>query len=93
MALSRKLVRSRRSGLDLGRFNLKSPLKHAALWIALAVLAIASLAHDAAAAAVKLPYTEIHEVKLDNGLRALIVETPRRAGDRRAGLVSRGLEE
>ena len=29
----------------------------------------------AAASSVKLPYTEIHEMKLDNGLRALIVET------------------
>jgi predicted Zn-dependent peptidase len=28
----------------------------------------------AAASSVKLPYTDIHEVKLDNGLRALIVE-------------------
>src|SRR5208283_4229283 len=43
--------------------------------LALTGCALGLVLQPAAASSVKLPYTEIHEVKLDNGLRALIVET------------------
>lgn len=43
--------------------------------LALATCVLGLVLRPAAASSVKLPYTEIHEVKLDNGLRALIVET------------------
>jgi len=41
----------------------------------LAICAFGVALQPAAASSVKLPNTEIHEVKLDNGLRALIVES------------------
>ena len=47
-------------------------------WLALAACLLGLLellCQPAAAASVKLPLTDIHEVKLDNGLRALIVES------------------
>ena len=40
----------------------------------LAAFVLGLVLKSAAASSVKLPYTEIHEVKVDNGLRALIVE-------------------
>jgi predicted Zn-dependent peptidase len=43
--------------------------------LALAACVLGLVLPPAAASSVKLPYTEIHEVKLDNGLRALIVES------------------
>ena len=43
--------------------------------LALTACVLGLVLEPAAASSVKLPYTEIHEVKLDNGLRALIVET------------------
>ena len=46
-----------------------------AAWALLLTACVAGLVSTpAAASSVKLPYTEIHEVKVDNGLRALIVE-------------------
>jgi predicted Zn-dependent peptidase len=49
--------------------------RYVATCLALAACALLLVPLHAAASSVKLPYTEIHEVKLDNGLRALIVET------------------
>jgi zinc protease len=43
--------------------------------LAVAGCAFTAAVTPAAAASVKLPITEFHEVKLDNGLRALIVES------------------
>ena len=43
--------------------------------LALAACGFALAAKPATASAVKLPITEVHQVKLDNGLRALIVES------------------
>ena len=46
----------------------------ASTWLALTACLLGLFAASAAASSVKLPLTDIHEVKLDNGLRALIVE-------------------
>jgi predicted Zn-dependent peptidase len=43
--------------------------------LALTACALGLTLKPAAASSIKLPYTEIHEVKIDNGLRALIVES------------------
>jgi zinc protease len=43
-------------------------------WVAFTACAVGLALTPAAVAAVRLPYTDIHDVKLDNGLRALIVE-------------------
>ena len=43
-------------------------------WFAFAACLFGLAVQTAAASSVKLPLTEIHEVKLENGLRALIVE-------------------
>jgi zinc protease len=45
------------------------------MYLLLAACAFGLAQRPATASSVKLPYTEIHEVKIDNGLRALIVET------------------
>ncbi len=47
----------------------------AVICVALAAYVLGWVLAAGAAASVKLPQTEIHEIKLDNGLRALIVES------------------
>ncbi len=47
----------------------------AVMCLAMTACVLGLALEPAAGSSVKLPYTEIHEVKLDNGLRALIVET------------------
>jgi zinc protease len=54
--------------------SIREILNHAAICAGLMMLGL-SLSGNAQAAAVKLPITDIHEVVLDNGLRALIVES------------------
>jgi predicted Zn-dependent peptidase len=54
---------------------LKNRLQHAVLNLALAAFCSCLSTSFLRAAAVKLPFTEIHNVKLDNGLNAVIVES------------------
>jgi predicted Zn-dependent peptidase len=49
--------------------------QRAVIGLTLAAYVLGVVFQPAAASPVKLPYTDIHEVKLDNGLRALIVES------------------
>ena len=49
--------------------------RRAVILLVLTACVLGLVLQPAAASSVKLPYTEIHEMKLDNGLRALIVES------------------
>ena len=56
--------------------TIHSPFRrYASIFAALAAFIVAARRCDTATASVKLPYTEIHDVKLENGLDALIVES------------------
>ena len=61
---------------DLSALTFHSPFRrYAVACLVLTACVLALALQPAAADSVKLPYTEIHEVKLDSGLDALIVES------------------
>jgi predicted Zn-dependent peptidase len=61
---------------DLDALTIHFPCRRfAVIWVWLTASIFVFALAPAAASSVRLPYTEIHEVIIDNGLRALIVET------------------